>query len=49
MPTKKGTNSNVNMKETQAREDAVQEVVAVSAQESGAEVSAKTVKKAGTA
>lgn len=49
MPTKKGTNSNMNMKETQAREDAVQEVVAVSAQESGAEVSAKTVKKAGTA
>lgn len=39
----------MNMKETQAREDAVQEVVAVSAQESGAEVSAKTVKKAGTA
>lgn len=50
MPTKKTmTDSNVNMKETQAREDAVQEVVAVSAQESGAEVSAKTVKKAGTA
>lgn len=49
MPTKKGTNSNVNMKETPVGENAVKEVVSAPEKELSAEVSAKTVKKAGTA
>ena len=49
MPTKKGTNSNVNMKETPVGENAVKEVVSAPEKELSAEVPAKTVRKTGAA
>lgn len=49
MPTKKGTNSNVNMKETPVGENAVKEVVSAPEKELSVEVPAKTVRKTGAA